>query len=62
MCSIAKPHWELSFNMRSHAIEINECRCGNAFERNVLHSIALTEFDFPETKKTPKTAKQTNLI
>ena len=47
--SIAKLHWELSFNVRSRAIETDERRCGSALERNVLRSIALTESDFPET-------------
>ena len=57
--SIATPHWELSFNAHSRAIENDERRCGSVLKRNVLRSIALTESDFPETQQRTKIAKQT---
>ena len=47
------------FNMRSHAIETDERRCGSAFERNVLRSNVLTEFEIPEIKTNTENS-QTN--
>ena len=47
------------FNVRSCAIETDERRCGSAFERNLLRSNILTEFEIPETKTNTENS-QTN--
>ena len=47
------------FNVRSRAIKTDERRCGSAFERNVLRSNVLTEFEILETKTNTENS-QTN--